>query len=167
MVAFLCLYWIFSLMRDYKKCKTEADFFGLESGLEAAATWIYPNTQLDRLLNDLQGNSLLMLEDEGLARFHLARLREIRANALAQAAAAWSAAVTLRQFIREWAGAGWLGTPAGRLLREHMVQLRRDAHRWRHLAEFAARYMAYPRLARLHARSWARESRAKGEYPDG
>lgn len=149
--------------------KVKTTFFRARSNHEAAdealATWIYPRTYLDRLLNDLQGNSLLMLEDEGLARFAPSRLREIRTNALAQAAAAVSAAAALRQFAREWAGAGWLGTPAGRVLREHIAQLREDARRWRHLAEYAGRYLAYPRLAGLHAHGWLQESRARGEYP--
>lgn len=133
--------------------------------MEAHAAWNYPRTYLDRLLNDLQGNSLLMLEDEGLARFAPARLREIRANALAQAAAAVCAAAALRQFTREWAGAGWLGTPAGRVLRAHLVQLRDDARRWRHLAEYAARYLAHRQLAGMHAHSWLLESLARDEYP--
>jgi len=152
-------------MRSDQKSKTKPPFFGLKSTEEATPGWIYPQTQLDRLLDDLQGNGPLMLEDEGLARFRPERLREIRANALAQAAAAWTAAVALRRFVREWAGAGWLGTPAGRLLRDHLAQLRQDAQRWRRLAEYAARYLACPQLARLHARSWFGESRTRGEYP--
>lgn len=152
-------------MRKSTESKTKATFLGLGKTREVVPLGNFPSTKLDRLLNDLQGNSLLMLEDEGLARFSRSRLRDIRANALAQAAAARMAAVALRQFVREWTEAGRLGTPAGRVLRDHLAQLRQDARRWRQLADYAARYLAYPRLAELHARSWFRESHARGEYP--
>lgn len=143
----------------------EKAIFGVQSKLEADSMRIYPDTQLDRLLNDLQGNSPLALEDEGLARFLPERLHAIRANALAQASAAWTAAVALRQFVREWAGAGWLGTPSGGQLRAHLTQLRQDAQRWRQLADYAGRYLAHPQLASLHGRQWFEQSRAGGEYP--
>ncbi|MGO4702800.1 hypothetical protein [Dyella sp. 2RAB6] len=143
----------------------ETAFLGVQSSPEANPTWIYPDTQLDRLLNDLQGNTLLMLEDEGLARLVPERLQTIRADALAQAAAAWTAAVALRRFVREWASEGWLGTPDGGQLRSHLAQLRQDAQRWRQLAEYAGRYLAHPQLARLHARNWFDQSRISGEYP--
>lgn len=143
----------------------ETDFLGVRSNPEANSAWTYPHTQLDRLLSDLQGNSLLMLEDEGLARFMPERLREVRANALAQAAAAWNAAMVLRQFVREWASEGWLGSPDASQLRAHLAQLRQDAQRWRQLAEYAARYLAHPQLARLHARHWFERAQAQGEYP--
>lgn len=138
-------------------------------GRKGAATplGIYPTTHLDRLLNDLQGNSFLMFEDEGLSRLERSRLRRIRADALAQAAAALIAATALRRVVREWAGASREGGPAGRVLREHLVQLRREARRWRQLAEYAARYLTYPRLARLLARSWLAETRASGESAEG
>lgn len=152
-------------MRKSTESKTKATFFGAGKKREVITLGMFPPTHLDRLLNDLQGNTLLMLEDEGLARFSQARLRDIRANALAQAAGACVAAAALRQFVREWAGAGWLGTPAGRVLRDHIAQLRQDSRRWRQLAEYAARYLTYPRLAELHARSWLRESLARNEYP--
>ncbi|WP_266159876.1 hypothetical protein [Dyella silvatica] len=51
----------------------------------------YPVTQLDQLLNDLQGNAARVESDDGLARFGESRLRAIRTNALAQSAAAWLA----------------------------------------------------------------------------
>jgi len=143
----------------------ETAFLGQNCRHETDRLWTSPQTRLDRLLNDLQGNSLLMLEDEGLARFLPERLQEIRANALEQAAVAWTAAVALRRFVREWASEGWLGTPDGSQLRGHLAQLRQDAQRWRQLAEYAARYLGQPQLRRLHARQWFDHARAKGEYP--
>ncbi|WNL45417.1 hypothetical protein RKE25_18655 [Dyella sp. BiH032] len=140
------------------------DFREMRKGAETPL-WIYPSTHLDRLLNDLQGNSSLMFEDEGLARFDRPRLRRIRADALAQAAAALIAAAAVRQAMRAWAADGWRNVPAGSVLREHLVQLRREARRWRQLAEYAARYLAYPRLARLHARSWLARAR-KGDHAE-
>lgn len=143
----------------------ETAFLGVGSKQPTDPAWNCPHAQLDRLLNDLQGNGALMLEDEGLARFAPERLREIRTNALAQAAADWNAAIALRRFVREWANEGWLGSPDGSQLRGHLAQLRQDAHRWRQLAEYAARYLAHPQLARLHARGWFDQSRERGEYP--
>ncbi len=147
--------------------KAKKGNFGSIRKSAATPSVISPATHLDRLLNDLQGNGPLMFEDEGLARFGQARLRRIRGDALAQAAAALGAAAALRQCACEWAGTGWPGSPAARLLREHIVQLRQDARRWRHLAEYAARYLAHPGLAGLHARSWLAEAAAKGECPAG
>lgn len=141
------------------------DFRAMRKGA-ATPLRIYPSTHLDRLLNNLQGNSSLMFEDEGLARLERTRLRRIRADALAQAAAALVAAAALRQVVREWAAPGWRQGLAGRVLREHLVQLRQEARRWRQLADYAARYLAYPRLAGLHARSWLAQACAKGECPE-
>lgn len=145
--------------------KMKSANFGAMRKEAGSPLWICPSTHLDRLLNDLQGNGPLMFEDEGLARLGQARLRRIRADALAQAATALSAAAALRQFVRQWAGVGWLRGPAAGVLREHIAQLRQEARRWRQLAEYAARYLAHPRLAELHARSWFTEARAKAECP--
>lgn len=126
---------------------------------------VYPPSHLDRLLNDLQGNGPLMMEDEGLSRFGGERLRQVRANALAQAAAARNAEEALRCVMQLQVSASWLDTSVGRIIRDHVFQLREETERWRYLAEHAALYLTHPQLAALRARGWLVESYAKGEYP--
>ncbi|SFS07190.1 hypothetical protein SAMN05216570_2234 [Dyella sp. OK004] len=125
----------------------------------------YPLSPLDRLLNDLQGNGLLMIHDEGLSRLCGERLREIRANALAQAAAAWEAESALRCVMKLKVASSWLEIPIGRTVRDHVFHLHEECLRWRHLAEHAALYLTHPRHASICARGWSDESRAKGELP--
>ncbi|MFC4764136.1 hypothetical protein [Dyella koreensis] len=141
------------------------EFVDKRRGTRGAPVPVYPPSHLDRLLNDLQGNSLLMMEDEGLSRLGGERLRHIRANALAQAAAAHNAEDALRCVMQLQVSAGWLDTSVGRIIRDHVFQLREETARWRYLAEHAALYLTHPRLAELRARGWLAESFAKDEYP--
>lgn len=123
----------------------------------------YPVTQLDQLLNDLQGNAAKVANDDGLARFGESRLRAIRTNALAQSAAAWLAEQALRDVMQ--GTDAWMGTQTERVLRVHQSQLREESLRWRHLAEHAAAYLMHPEVARGRAQNWLAESCAKDEYP--
>ncbi|MFC5740122.1 hypothetical protein [Dyella tabacisoli] len=123
----------------------------------------YPITQLDQLLNDLQGNAAVAAGDDGLARFGESRLRAIRTNALAQSAAAWLAEQALRDVMQ--GTDAWTGTQSARVLFDHQNQLREESLRWRLLAERAATYLLNPELAREHARHWLGESCARDEYP--
>ena len=136
----------------------------------APAGWVgepfelgYPVTDLDALLNDLQGNGVLMSEDHGLARFGQDRLRAIRKQALTQSAAAWMAEKALHRLIEE--SRLEVGARVEQVLLAHRRQLREDCLRWRSLAEHAALYLEYPDLAGRRARGWWGECLAKGELP--
>lgn len=122
-----------------------------------------PPTDLDQLLNDLQGNGMLVDDDRGLARLAEARLDAIRRAALAEAAAAALAE-------QAWAAlAGDAGRYADtwieRNVLEHLHRLHEHVARWQRLADHAALYLGDRALARDRAGAWLAESRIKDEWP--